>query len=106
MKVETIYLAVNIADRYLNEIAMQGKPAPNLVLLAITSQILAAKANEPIRPSYELTTELLPSKLKAHVTRHDFLSLESTMLTLLKFDLKYNSPLFFLGRYQRIFSFD
>lgn len=42
-KIETLYLAVSIADRYLVNIAVQGKAAPNLISLAVVSILMAAK---------------------------------------------------------------
>ena len=45
-KLETIYNAVNVADRYLRALSLRGKKAPSLVLIALTSLILSAKVNE------------------------------------------------------------
>ena len=42
-KLETFYLAVNIADHYLMNLALYGKAAPDLVLLGTTSLFIAAK---------------------------------------------------------------
>ena len=42
-KLETLYLAVSLADRYLVNIAIKGQPSPNLIALAVTSILLAAK---------------------------------------------------------------
>ena len=42
-KLETFYLAVNIADHYLMNLALEGREAPDLVLLGTTSLLLAAK---------------------------------------------------------------
>lgn len=42
-KVETLYLAVSIADRYLVNLAVKGSPAPCLITLAVISVLMAAK---------------------------------------------------------------
>jgi len=42
-KVETMHLAVSIADRFLKSLAARGASAPNLVHLATISMLLAAK---------------------------------------------------------------
>ena len=44
-RVETLYSAVNVADRYLIKLATRGMAAPDLVLLSLTSLMIAAKAN-------------------------------------------------------------
>lgn len=42
-KLETLYLSVSLADRYLVNIAVQGKPAPCLITLAVVCVLIAAK---------------------------------------------------------------
>ena len=42
-KIETLYLAVSLADRYLVYIALSEKEPPCLVTLAVTCILLAAK---------------------------------------------------------------
>ena len=49
---ETLYLAVSIADRYLVNLAVQREKAPCLVTLSVTCLLIAAKIEEPISPSY------------------------------------------------------
>ena len=47
-KVETLYLAVSLADRYLVKLALKKTRAPCLVTLAITCLLMAAKLEEPL----------------------------------------------------------
>lgn len=54
-------------------------------------------------PCYDLTVLLLPEFLQQKVQKSQFLTLELNILTLLEFDLKFNSPIFFLGRYLHLF---
>lgn len=42
-KIETLYLAVSLADRYLVNIAVLGKVAPCLITLAVSCILMAAK---------------------------------------------------------------
>lgn len=105
-RIETLYLAVNIADRYLIKTFASGKPVPNLVLLALTSIMIAAKAGQPLKPSYALTASMLPETLQSMVSKNRFMELESEMLVCLEFELSYISPITFLERYQRLYGLD
>lgn len=58
-KLETLFLAVSIADRYLVEIAVEGKAAPCLISLAVVCILMAAKMNQPISPSFTRMITLL-----------------------------------------------
>ena len=62
-KLDTLYLAVNIADRYLANLSQRGHPSPSLVLLVVTSLMIAAKARQPLKPLYRLTVKILPDLL-------------------------------------------
>lgn len=72
----------------------------------MTSLLLAAKANQPLKPSFALTVVLLPEGLQSQVSKADFLDLESKMLVRLEFDLSFASPIVFLERYERLFGLD
>ena len=58
----TLYLAVNIADKYLAELAKQGLAAPPIVTLGVVSLLLAVKMNEPISPNLSNMVHLITSK--------------------------------------------
>ena len=58
-KLETFYLGVNIADHYLMKLALEGREAPHLVLLGVTSLFLAAKLEQPSSPCLENMITLL-----------------------------------------------
>ena len=47
-KTETFYHAVSIADRYLINIAVEGKPVPCLINLAVVCTLMGAKLNQPM----------------------------------------------------------
>ena len=48
----TLFLAVNIADKYLAALARQGAPAPQIVILGVVSLLLAVKLNESVGPNF------------------------------------------------------
>ena len=58
-KVETLYLAVSIADRYLVKVFQNGRELPCLLTLSIIVLIMAAKIEEPIAPSVLRMIDLL-----------------------------------------------
>ena len=74
---ETVYLAVNIADRYMSIMAERGEKPPCHVLIALTSTILAAKMTESVIPCFDYTASLLPEVLREKVQRADWKSLEN-----------------------------
>ena len=105
-KLETFFLAVNIADRYLQALARQGAEAPSHVLLAVTAIMIAGKNNESMRPCFDYTALALPELLRDKVSLQQFINLEIHILNLLQFDLTFDSPLFFLDRFLHLFGLD
>ena len=47
----TLFLAVNIADKFLALLARRGQTPPRIISLAVSSLLLAVKFNEPICPN-------------------------------------------------------
>ena len=45
-RIETLYLAVSIADRYLKQLSLAGKEEPCLISLAVICTLIAAKLEE------------------------------------------------------------
>lgn len=59
-KVETLYIASSIADRYLASlIRRRSKDLPDMVQLATISVLLAAKLEQSISPSFNRMISLL-----------------------------------------------
>ena len=58
-KTETLYLAVSLADRFISKTLCQNLNMPDLVTLAATSLLMAAKIEEPIEPSFNRIIKLL-----------------------------------------------
>ena len=51
-KLETIFIAVSLADRYLVSIAVKKGRVPCLITLAVISVLMAAKLEQPVSPSF------------------------------------------------------
>ena len=105
-KLETLFLAVSIADRYLLFLANRSEEAPCLVLLGVTSMMLAAKLEQFEIPSFDVMHHFLNKSHGIGVTLGDFVKLEITVIRVLQFNLNYVSPLSFLDRFLRIFELD
>ena len=101
---ETLFLAVNIADRYLALLAVLHNMTPSLIELGVISIMLAAKVNEHLSPSYYNIIKIINSQQKKKLLyRSILLAIEDKVLRALNFDLHSTTILFFLERYQRIF---
>ena len=93
---ETLYLAVNIADRYLAMLAVLHQETPSLIELGVISVMLAAKANEHLTPSFYNIIKIINSQQKRKLLfRSNILAIERKVLTSLSFDLHSNTILFF-----------
>ena len=58
-KIETIFLALSLADRYLAQITVKKEQAPCLIILATTCVLIAAKLEQPVSPSFNLMINLV-----------------------------------------------
>lgn len=96
---ETLYLAINIMDRFMSlEIVQIDK----LQLLATGSLFIAAKYEEVFSPSvknYSYFTD-------GSYTEEEILQAEKYILTILDFDLSYPNPMNFLRRISKADSYD
>lgn len=61
-KIETLFQAVSLADRYLVYISVCSNETPCLATLAVTSLLMAAKLEQPISPSFTRMINLLKEK--------------------------------------------
>ena len=73
-KLETCHLAVHVMDRYLN--LLGSASYPNLIVLATTAVLIAAKQKEKLHPNFHMTMQLLPEKYLKTVTKQRLLDLE------------------------------
>ena len=105
-KIETLYLAVSLADRYLVNMAISGEEAPCLISLGMICILIAAKLEEPVSPSYNFLIKTMSDQHKVIVAKDDLLRLEEKILVALEFSCHHISPIPFLERYFRLFGID
>ena len=105
-KLETLYLAVSLADRYLVNIAVRGEAAPCLINLGITCILMAAKLEEPVSPSFDYLIKILKERHQTDIAKQDLLELERKILIALEFSCHHVSPIPFIERYFRVFGID
>ena len=103
-RLETLFLATNIADRYLALMAVFHNMTPSLIELGVISILLAAKINEHLSPSYYNLIKIINCQQKRKLlSRSNLLVIETQVLKALNFDVHSTTILFFLERYLRIF---
>jgi len=79
-KIESLYLAVSLADRYLAFISAQCQKCPNLVTLAVICVLLAAKLEEPVSPSFDEMLDLIDCQSNLKLSKKDLIDLEESIL--------------------------
>jgi cyclin B len=95
LKTETLFLAVNIIDRFLEKKTITRK---RLQLIGVTAMLIAAKFEEIYPPEVR---DFVFITDKAY-TKEDILSMEVAMLSLLEFNICCPTAAHFLERYQRV----
>jgi len=105
-KVESLHLAISVADRYLASLAARGACCPNLTLLATISVLIAAKLEQPISPSFNRMINLLSEEQKKVVNKSELIRMERMVLRELEFSMHRAGPIPFLERFQRLLDLD
>ena len=105
-RIETLFLAVNLADRFLVYMQQAREKAPNLVILTVTTFLLAAKVEQTVQPSFNRIIAYLEKFHATTIKKQQIINLEEKILRALNFELLYVSPFAFLGRFLRIFGLD
>jgi len=75
-KLETIFIAVSLADRYLVNVAIKREPAPCLIPLAVVCVLMAAKLEQPISPSFNNMIVLLNENHQIKLEKQDLIDME------------------------------
>lgn len=68
-KVETLFIATNIFDRYIYAVGVQNFQKQQVVNLATISILMAAKMEQPISPSFTRMINLLTDDEKKFVSK-------------------------------------
>lgn len=105
-KIDTFYLAVNIADHYLAQMARQYCISPCLVHLGTTALFIAAKIEQSQSPCSINLINLIKKKHQIKMEKKAIFDLESSILRELAFDIRFIPSLAFLERLERLFEVD
>jgi len=110
-KIDTLYLAISVADRYLVNLIIRYEDKPvDFSALAVAALFVAAKIEQPFRPSLDRLVATVNSMAGyGHLTmqtREKVGAYEHMILIELEFSLHFISPLIFLDRFERIFGVD
>ncbi|CAM1507284.1 Fc.00g069250.m01.CDS01 [Cosmosporella sp. VM-42] len=96
---ETLFLAVNIIDRFLSEKVVQ---LDRLQLVGITAMFIASKYEEVLSPHVENFRRIADDGF----SEAEILSAERFVLTTLNYDLSYPNPMNFLRRVSKADNYD
>ena len=67
-KIETLFIAVSIFDRYLMMTGCWNIDKPKQLQLSVICMVLAGKLEQPMQPCYDRMTQYLPDADKEHTT--------------------------------------
>jgi hypothetical protein len=96
---ETLFLAVNIIDRFLSSKVVQ---LDRLQLVGVTAMFIASKYEEVLSPHVQNFRHVADDGF----TEEEILSAERFVLTALDYDLSYPNPMNFLRRISKADSYD
>lgn len=96
---ETLFLSVNLIDRFLSKRAVS---MPKLQLVGLTASLIASKVEEVLAPSVANFIYLADKAYEAS----ELLKAERYMLQVLNFAINYPNPLTFLRRISKAESYD
>jgi hypothetical protein len=105
-KSETLFLAVNILDRYLFHIRHWTVPLNQYRQLAVVIIMIAAKVEQPTIPRFSRILQLLPKEEADKMSVHELYDLELKVLSTIGFDVGMPSPTTYLERFLRIMKMD
>jgi hypothetical protein len=91
-KVETLFSACMILDRYLLAISFEKFPRNEVFSLTIVSLLLAAKLEEAIAPSFLKMISLVPEAEKHKITKDKLVDLEMNVIKTLDFNFQIAGP--------------
>jgi cyclin B len=92
---ETLYVTINIVDRYLS---IQPIKKSELHLLGVTALLIATKYEEIYPPELKDLLQVSENKFE----KKDVLKMENKILATLDFDFMYPSSLRFLERFRKL----
>ena len=105
-KLETLFVAASIFDRYIYKSGVWRFPKIKVICLATISMLMAAKLEQPISPSFSRMIALLTEEEEKLVTKNDLIDLEEQILVLFGFDFSFPGPIQSMERFLRILNYD
>lgn len=105
-KIETLFMASSIFDRYLSLLGHWNYPIQKIVNLSTISILLAAKLEQPMQPSFSRMISLLSESEKKQITKQDLVALETDILIRFGFDFNFPGPIDSIQRYLRLVGYD
>lgn len=105
-KIETLFCACCIFDRYLSLIGHWNFALSKIITLSTISILLAAKLEQPMQPSFSRMISLLSDTEKKQITKKDLVDLELDILIRFGFDFNFPGPIDSIQRYLRLVSYD
>jgi hypothetical protein len=105
-KIETLFMAVNIFDRYLITVGHWNIDLAKQVQLGVICMILAGKLEQPMQPCYDRMTQYLVQSEKDLTTIQNLEAMENEILIRFGFDFNFQGPVQFIERYLRILNYN
>lgn len=105
-KIETLFIACSILDRYLFITGWQTFPRDQMCKLATISMLMAAKLEQPISPSFTRMIGLLSEDEQQQVSKQSLIELEADILINMNFDYNFPGPIQSMERFLRVLDYD
>ena len=105
-KIETLFAAQNIFDRYLNIIGHWTISNKEYLLLATIATLMSAKLEQDISPSFSRMISLLTRQEQKYVSKQALIELEREIITIFGFDFNFPGPIESMERFLRILDYD
>lgn len=99
LKPETLFLTVNLIDRYLEKVTILRS---KLQLVGVSAMLIACKYEEIYAPEIK---DFVYITDKAY-TKEEILQMEGNILSVLEFSLTFTSSLIYLDRYANLLNYD
>jgi len=105
-KIETLFTAAGIFDRYINIVGIDNFPRENVIILSAISMLMAAKLEQPISPSFSRMIALLSKAEQEIVTKSSLKEMEKDIIDKLGFDFNFPGPVQTMERFLRLLEYD
>ena len=105
-RLETLFAAQNIFDRYLYRIGHWNMNDKKYMLLATIATLLSAKLEQDTSPSFNRMISLLTHEEQKHVTKKGLIELESEIILNFGFDFNFPGPIESMERFLRILGYN